>query len=789
MVANRYFYDNLAHYDLDTPRRAPLRGLLARLMPRPDVAILLLASPETIAARRSNYSREYVDAVEDAYRRLPDWFPQLIVDRVGRRPAHAERAEAALRERLEAMSDRSRSLVPHTSGCSESWLLRVNGVSAYSPDVDGMRALAVMAVILFHLRETLLPGGFVGVDIFFTVSGFLITRNICAELDGDRFSLLEFYRRRVKRIAPAMLVVVLATLIGTQWLMLPEDARAAAKSAFWSLASAANVYFWTSQDTSYFATDSKQLPLLHLWSLGIEEQFYVLWPVLLLIFYKARRSSLIVLAMIGAAVASFGLAQVMSVRSPGFAYYMLPCRAGELLMGAVLAIASLRGVHRKFPAASAAPIAVTGLLLIGLALVLLSGNSRFPGWWAVPPTLGTACLIWAGLCGTNAVSRALAWSPFVWIGKVSYSAYLWHWPLVALYRYGHSEIGVVPALVIFTLTFLLSWGTFRCVEQPARRSSASAFRVITGQYVLPAGTLAIVTLCLIYPGRVGLSLSSPAYAAQLSAIRKHSSPAFMSERVCQSQMVTAEEMTNPKCVNGADGVGEPGVILWGDSNAAHYVGMLDVFGRSAGFRFRNVEIGSCPPDRWRSRPLRGDETRDRLPRVARTDPAGDRSLLRGHHLVVMAGLRATLRHVPAGLRGDREAAGGGREARDSPGQDPGGAGYDRRCREKQLSYPGLSCADIVTAPSREIVAANDRLRSFAASVPGVDYFEATSYVCPGGVCSTTGMDGLPRYFDQSHLTMEASFKLGRQVVASEGVPRPFATIAAAASKSARQSRR
>lgn len=168
--------------------------------------------------------------------------------------------------------------------------------SNYRPDIDGLRAVAVLSVIFFHIDKHLLPGGFVGVDIFFVISGFLISLHILQELERRRFSLASFYRRRVKRIAPVMLVVTALTLAASQVLLIPEDARAAAKSAFWSVLSLANFHFYLNEDTGYFAAASNTKPLLHLWSLAVEEQFYLIWPLLLLLVYRKSRTRLLVVA-------------------------------------------------------------------------------------------------------------------------------------------------------------------------------------------------------------------------------------------------------------------------------------------------------------------------------------------------------------------------------------------------------------------------------------------------------------------------------------------------------------
>src|SRR5258705_5126811 len=209
----------------------------------------------------------------------------------------------------------------------------------YRREIDGLRAIAVLSVILFHIDKSALPGGFAGVDIFFVISGFLITGNIAKEVEDRRFSLIDFYRRRVKRIAPVLMLVIAVTLATSQILLLPEDARETAKSAVWSLLSLANVYFWLYQDTSYFAADSGELPLLHLWSLGVEEQFYLIWPLLLSALYRPRSRKAFIIGAAVFALLSFFLAAELFNTAPAVVYYMLPTRAGALFVGAMFAAA------------------------------------------------------------------------------------------------------------------------------------------------------------------------------------------------------------------------------------------------------------------------------------------------------------------------------------------------------------------------------------------------------------------------------------------------------------------
>lgn len=656
----------------------------------------------------------------------------------------------------------------------------------YRGDIDGLRAIAVLSVILFHIDAALLPGGFVGVDVFFVISGYLITGNIVQELSGGRFSLLEFYRRRVKRIAPAMLVVSAAVLLAAYMLMLPEQLRDTAKSAVFALASLANVYFWLYQDTGYFAQSSLELPLLHLWSLGVEEQFYLLWPLVLVAVYRRADKLAVVLAMAVCAVASFWLGSALFDHAPSFVYYMLPSRAGELLLGALVAVLVNEQMLLRLPTRLMPAVAMVGLALLVASLFFLSEHHPFPGWFAVPPTLGTALLLLAGQRGANLVTRLLAARPLVWVGLVSYSAYLWHWPLLAFYRYGYGDPSPLAGLSLFIATGALAWLSYRFVEQPARRAGGSARRVFALQFFVPAAVLLAVALVLVYPQRFGVELESAHYSARLAALRAATQPAFLAEPVCQFQSITSTNLGLARCVSGAAANPRVEALLWGDSNAAHYQGMLDVIAQRAGFRLRNIEIGSCPP-------LPGDVSAFVAPRRALDcahASAVVREALDDYPVVILAGLWTAYQqrseaflpslfaHIDALARSHRLVV--------LLGKAPTLTGYDRKCREKALKVPFLSCPTSLAVDLTAVTALNRQLREFAATRANVRYFDANERLCPNGLCALDDADGQARYVDALHLSLQGARNLGEQIVLEAGVPAAFAEIAAVVPEDAPQ---
>src|SRR3981189_577898 len=266
------------------------------------------------------------------------------------------------------------------------WPMLSSPSSRYRPDIDGLRAIAVMLVVNFHAFPEAMPGGFIGVDIFFVISGFLITGIIVRELDQQRFSLLGFYARRIRRIFPALIVVLCATLVlGWLW-MLPAAYAQLGSDVFASAAFFANIALLL--QSGYFDAESAKKPLLHLWSLGIEEQFYLFWPLILMLAARMRRRIVVVASILG--VASFVLNVALIGSNPVAAFYLPITRAFELLVGAVLACrwdrVSQNGTAGNWRA-------WVGIVLIAAAAIVIDSHRAFPGWWALLPVAGTALLL------------------------------------------------------------------------------------------------------------------------------------------------------------------------------------------------------------------------------------------------------------------------------------------------------------------------------------------------------------------------------------------------------------
>lgn len=341
---------------------------------------------------------------------------------------------------------------------------------AYRPDIDGLRALAVLAVVVFHAFPSLLRGGFVGVDVFFVISGYLITRTIVHEHDAGDFSLARFYARRARRIFPALVLVLLFT-VGGGMLLLPahEVERLGRHVAAGSLFSS-NFLLW--HEAGYFDAASAGKPLLHLWSLGIEEQFYLVWPAVLIAFPRWTRFRLRAVALL--AVASFALNVLTVGHDATAAFYSPATRAWELMIGALAGLASLRPHRVALARAWREGAAAAGVALILAAMVLLRAELLFPGWYAALPAVGAALLIAAGpRAWIN--RRVLSHPAAVAIGLVSYPLYLWHWPMLVLARrvtgtgLATQELSPAVALTMVVASLAAARLTYSLLERPLKR--------------------------------------------------------------------------------------------------------------------------------------------------------------------------------------------------------------------------------------------------------------------------------------------------------------------------------
>ncbi|WP_258398131.1 acyltransferase family protein [Herbaspirillum rubrisubalbicans] len=343
----------------------------------------------------------------------------------------------------------------------------------YRRDIDGLRAIAVLCVVVFHAFPECLPGGFVGVDIFFVISGFLISGILFDALQRGHFSIIDFYIRRVRRIFPALLLVMLVCLLAGWFILLPQEYRQLGKHILGGAGFVSNIVLWS--EAGYFDTSAETKPLLHLWSLGVEEQFYLFWPLLLWAAWKRRRTMLATLLTV--MLLSFGW-NVVSVHQDAVAAFYLPMsRFWELGAGALLAY--WRGRSAPVQGSVANWFSAIGLLLIIFAIAVITKQDLFPGWWAALPVAGAFLLLAAG--PQASVNRTLlSHRTMVWLGLISYPLYLWHWPLLAFARLLAGDTPPVDVrLGAVVLAMALAWFTYRLLEVPVRLRASGRKAAVT----------------------------------------------------------------------------------------------------------------------------------------------------------------------------------------------------------------------------------------------------------------------------------------------------------------------
>jgi peptidoglycan/LPS O-acetylase OafA/YrhL len=445
-------------------------------------------------------------------------------------------------------------------------------------DIDGLRAVAVVPVVLFHAGVSQIPGGFVGVDIFFVISGYLITSLILGEMSEGRFSLLGFYERRIRRIFPALFTVLAFSSVMALLLFLPRELKSFDRSLIAATFFVSNIHFYDAY--AYFAAPVDRAPLLHTWSLSIEEQFYIVFPLLLIVSMSwGRRISTALIAILFtlSLVASIVVTQI----DQEAAFYLAPTRVWELMLGALLA----SGVVPRIESRTAREaFAVAGIALITYALFFFDDIMLFPSWVALIPALGAALVIYAGSDGRQTlVARGLSLSPLVFVGLISYSLYLWHWPLLVFAR--HWNIFVLSAwqsTIIVVTSFILAGLSWAYIEQPFRRRQSPIPRRWVAACAVTAVAVAVT---------IGFSTQRAGwpqrFAPETLAVARGISAAD------KKRDLSRECRTQPSCTLGASV--KPTYALWGDSHAAAMLATFADAFAARGFAFKAFIKLGCPP--------------------------------------------------------------------------------------------------------------------------------------------------------------------------------------------------
>jgi peptidoglycan/LPS O-acetylase OafA/YrhL len=609
----------------------------------------------------------------------------------------------------------------------------MSGAHGYRADVDGLRAVAIIPVLLFHVGLSSFSGGYVGVDVFFVISGYLITGIIVREIDRQSFSILDFYERRARRILPALIPVIAVTLALAAWLYLPGDFESVPRSALASLLFLSNVSFFA--ETGYFQGGAETKPLLHTWSLAIEEQFYIGFPVFLILVARWMPHWRIS-AVAGAGLVSFAWAVATQHDGTGFAFYLLPPRAWELLVGALLALGAVPAVRSRALREAAS---IAGLAAIAWAVFIFDSRTVFPGVNALFPVLGAATLIHCAP-GT-AIGRLLSIGLMRAIGLISYSLYLWHWPLIVFTEYaidaplsGWRTLAVIAASVGLAT---LSW---RYIEAPFRQKARFDRGAIFKHAAVATSLLCAVSGAMVAAG--GWQSRFAPDVARMAAGREDYSPAR--DRCHDSDAARGR----PACVLGANAV--PTALLWGDSHGVELAFALSELEQRHDRAVIQRTQSSCPPV------LGYDPPED--PRCARVNRDVFAAIRASPEIgtVYLAAFWASDRYDGPAFTAKLEHTIGALLAERRRvvliGAVPPNP-FDVPRRLARLARDGA--LDAAGGVSRtDIASADVRLRAIAARWQGrgLSYVEPSAILCGAGRCEIVH-DGSPLYFDAHHLTV------------------------------------
>jgi len=457
--------------------------------------------------------------------------------------------------------------------------------TAYRADIDGLRAVAVLLVLAFHFR--LVPGseaGFIGVDIFFVISGFLITSILKRQLDEGTLSLASFYVGRVRRLAPALIATLVLVLAAGSLLLFPEDLISLTQQALASQFYVSNVYYW--RNVNYFGLRMNDVFLLHMWSLAVEEQFYLLYPLALWGVHRYQRKRFWA-AVALALLISFALNIIFVARKPEATFYLLPTRAWELLTGALLVLAEARRARSRL---ADEMLSLFGVGLLAAALVGYREDIRFPGYFALLPVVGTACLMLGGVRRTTLTSRVLSFAPIRYVGKISYPLYLVHWPLnifAGRWMAGRYHLG--QRFAMFAVSLLLAAALYHLVENPVRRRNLLA---LNGHLLRAYAAGLAVTLLIFFVVQQtdGLPQRFPREAIRLAAYVNDKSPPLSECKFTGEAPLSDASF----CKIGKPG-SQPTWLVYGDSHAwaayAVFDEWLTLKDEAGLFMFRQA----CPP--------------------------------------------------------------------------------------------------------------------------------------------------------------------------------------------------
>ncbi|HMT93191.1 acyltransferase family protein [uncultured Thiothrix sp.] len=600
----------------------------------------------------------------------------------------------------------------------------------YRPEIDGLRALAVVAVILFHMNFNLFQGGFLGVDLFFVISGYLITNLILNELKFNDFSLVGFYERRARRILPALLVVLLATYAFSWFFMLPDAHRAIGQYVVGSLTFSSNLLFYI-QNKNYFKLGEEENPLLHTWSLAVEEQYYILFPLLLLLLWPNRRILLVVLVTIG--MASILTANWLLAQQALAAFYLLPARIWELLAGALAAIylssqlIQFKPIHHW--------LGLLGLGLMVLPIFLFNAHTPVPSFYTLIPVLGCVLVIIFAQKGAW-VQRFLSQRWIVGLGLISYSVYLWHQPILVYTQLMLGSLSTVTKLgILFPIMLVFAYLTWLLVEQPFRNKQQVSLKQLVA-WVAPA-SLMLISLGVLGQFTNGFEMRSPLFQrlASNAGFGKQCNGNFQYQAACaSSQMPAVATLGNSYMVHFSKNLTE--------QYATAGVLQLTKEGCEIGLIEKDVALHQNTCVDFYKKALQTIESLASIKLVIMSSPFN--GVLDEDYYASLRSIIDNLNEqgLPVLLLGPTPDA-------------PFNVG---RCLVKQYYLPWLatsntSCNFEVSAQQLKKVA---KLQELAQQTKAAKFIDLTETICSNYQCQMLRENGILMYTDQGHLSVEAS---------------------------------
>ena len=482
-------------------------------------------------------------------------------------------------------------------------------------DIDGLRALAVISVIIYHLNANWLTGGFVGVDIFFVISGFVITSQILKLNQHNTFTLLSFYERRCRRILPAIYFMLVVTSLFAFFTLYPNDYRSffsAAKKVFFLLP---NYYF--AKNVNYFDAATDSSPLLHTWSLGVEEQLYLIYPAIFIFCLRKFPLRINAILMMSVLIASLLYSQHLLTISPSLSFYMPYSRAWEFLIGGFLALDVLPKIYHS---KTNIIVSLVGVAILFYSLCFFNQLTPFPGFNSLYPCIGTALIIYTGNYTYNTIHQILSFKPVTFVGTISYSLYLWHWPLIAFYSLiSHTTPNFLTAVVIFILTFCFAYLSWRHIEQPFRNIPLSQFKLLnkfTARSNINIDSLQKIQIILTAFTITAVMLTSIRFMGTF-----YDSPWRLYK--ADSVSIADKEQFNSFIITPDDYQG----ILFGDSHATHYYNAVSTWAENHDIEIKLFSYPGCP-SLFGEFPLAGNEKRNQeckehlaaAEEIIRTDP-------------------------------------------------------------------------------------------------------------------------------------------------------------------------